>query len=92
MVCGQAVEPHFVVEDLHNFGADYDRTLMHWHARFEAAWPEFADRLGERFRRMWRYYLLCSAGAFRARDVQLWQWVLSHPGRPGVYRRVSAPC
>jgi cyclopropane-fatty-acyl-phospholipid synthase len=86
---GHACERRFVVEDLHNFGADYDRTLMAWHANFEAGWPRFADRLGERFRRMWRYYLLSSAGAFRARDIQLWQWVLSKPGRPGVYQRVA---
>ena len=86
---GRACERRFVVEDLHNFGADYDRTLMAWHANFEAAWPRFADRLGERFRRMWRYYLLSSAGAFRARDIQLWQWVLSKPGRLGVYQRVA---
>ncbi len=80
-----------MVEDLHNFGADYDLTLMAWHQRFEAAWPAFAESLGERFHRMWRYYLLSCAGAFRARDVQVWQWVLSHPGHTGVYRRVSAP-
>jgi cyclopropane-fatty-acyl-phospholipid synthase len=86
---GRACERRFVVEDLHNFGADYDRTLMAWHASFEAAWPRFADRLGERFHRMWRYYLLSCAGAFRARDVQLWQWVLSPPGRPGVYPRLA---
>ena len=64
---------------------------MAWHERFEAAWPRFAEQLGERFHRMWRYYLLSCAGAFRARDVQLWQWVLSHPGRPGVYPRISTP-
>ena len=29
----------FVMEDWHNFGADYDRTLMAWWANFEAAWP-----------------------------------------------------
>jgi cyclopropane-fatty-acyl-phospholipid synthase len=86
---GHACERRFVVEDLHNFGADYDRTLMAWHANFEAAWPRFVDRLGERFHRMWRYYLLSCAGAFRARDLQLWQWVLSPPGRPGVYPRLA---
>lgn len=88
---GQACEGRFVVEDLHNFGADYDHTLMAWHSRFEAAWPRFADSLGERFHRMWRYYLLSCAGAFRAREVQLWQWVLSQPGRAGVYARVTHP-
>ncbi|BCL94031.1 cyclopropane fatty acyl phospholipid synthase [Ralstonia pseudosolanacearum] len=86
---GLACEDRFVVEDLHNFGADYDRTLMAWHANFEAAWPAFSRTLGPRFHRMWRYYLLSCAGAFRARDLQLWQWVLSKPGRSGVYRRVS---
>jgi cyclopropane-fatty-acyl-phospholipid synthase len=86
---GRACEHRFVVEDLHNFGADYDRTLMAWHANFTRAWPSFAARLGERFERMWRYYLLCCAGAFRARDVQVWQWVLSLPGRPGVYPRLA---
>jgi len=86
---GRACEHRFVVEDLHNFGADYDRTLMAWHANVEAAWPRFADRLGERFHRLWRYYLLSCAGAFRARDIQLWQWVLSPPGRPGVYPRLA---
>ncbi len=84
---GDALDDLFVVEDLHNFGADYDCTLMAWHANFEAAWPQFAERLGERFRRMWRYYLLSSAGAFRARDIQLWQWVLSPRGIDGGYRR-----
>jgi cyclopropane-fatty-acyl-phospholipid synthase len=84
---GRACEQRFVVEDLHNFGADYDRTLMAWHANVEAAWPRFADRLGERFRRMWAYYLLSCAGAFRARDIQLWQWVLSPQGVPGGYVR-----
>ncbi|HBN8358490.1 TPA: cyclopropane fatty acyl phospholipid synthase [Pseudomonas aeruginosa] len=86
---GDAAADLFVVEDLHNFGADYDRTLMAWHANFEAAWPRFSA-LGERFRRMWRYYLLSCAGAFRARDIQLWQWVLSKRGVIGGYRRPQA--
>lgn len=86
---GDSVDNLFVVEDLHSFGADYDRTLMAWHANFEAAWPQFAEQLGERFYRMWRYYLLCCAGAFRARELQLWQWVLSKQGVAGGYRRVT---
>lgn len=83
----QNSEHAFVVEDWHNLGADYDRTLMAWHARFEAAWPRLKDRYGERFYRMWRFYLLCCAGTFRARDNQLWQVVLSPQGVPGSYRR-----
>jgi cyclopropane-fatty-acyl-phospholipid synthase len=84
-----ASEPFFVIEDWHNFGADYDRTLMAWHQRFDAAWPRLKERYGERFRRMWRYYLLSCAGTFRARDNQLWQVVLSPRGVAGGYRRVS---
>ncbi len=82
-----AAEDCFIVEDVHNFGADYDRTLMAWHARFETAWPQFAERYGQRFYRMWRYYLLACAGTFRARSNQLWQLVLSPTGVSGGYRR-----
>lgn len=84
-----ACEGRFIVEDLHNFGADYDKTLMAWHQRFEASWPQFREKYGERFRRMWRYYLLSCAAAFRARNLQLWQLVLSKEGVKGGYRRVS---
>jgi cyclopropane-fatty-acyl-phospholipid synthase len=80
-------ELDFVIEDVHNFGADYDRTLLAWHARFDAAWPSLSKSYDERFRRMWRYYLLSCAGAFRARDPQLLQFVLSPKGVPGGYRR-----
>lgn len=80
-------ETRFVIEDVHNFGADYDPTLMAWHANFQAAWPRFAARYGERFQRMWRYYLLACAGAFRARSLQLWQVALSPRGVPGGYQR-----
>ncbi|WP_312982385.1 cyclopropane fatty acyl phospholipid synthase [Atlantibacter sp.] len=68
---------HFVMEDWHNFGADYDKTLMAWHARFMEAWPSLADNYSERFKRMFSYYLNACAGAFRARDLQLWQVVFS---------------
>ena len=84
---GDALDGLFVCEDLHNFGADYDPTLMAWHANFEAAWPRFAEALGETFRRKWRYYLLSCAGAFRARELQLWQWLLSKDGVPGGWSR-----
>jgi len=82
-----ACEERFVVEDLHNFGADYDRTLMAWSANFDAAWPELRERYDETFYRMWKYYLLSCAGAFRARETQLWQFVLSPQGLEGGYRR-----
>ena len=79
---GKAMEGLFVMEDWHNIGPHYDRTLMAWHANFEAAWPELKDRYGERFYRMWRYYLLICAGGFRSRRPQLWQIVMTRPGTP----------
>ena len=78
----KAMEGLFVMEDWHNFGPYYDPTLMAWHANFEAAWPELKDKYDERFYRMWRYYLLSSAGGFRARNSQLWQVVFTRIGDP----------
>jgi cyclopropane-fatty-acyl-phospholipid synthase len=80
----RATEGLFVLEDWHNFGPDYDRTLMGWHDNFVAAWPDLrqSERLDDRFYRMWRYYLLSCAGAFRARGLNLWQLVLSQGDIP----------
>lgn len=84
-----AIEDDFVMEDMHNFGKDYDTTLMSWHANFEHHWPEIADKYGKRFYRMWRYFLLTNAGALRSRRLQLWQLVLSPNGVANGYHRVS---
>jgi cyclopropane-fatty-acyl-phospholipid synthase len=81
-----ALEGRFVIEDWHNFGADYDLTLQAWRRNVEAAWPMLDPvRYDERFRRMWRYYLACSMALFRTRRGQLWQLVLSPRGVPGGY-------
>jgi len=80
-----AIEEKFVLEDWHSFGADYDKTLMQWHQNFEEHWPQLKDAYGERFYRMWRYYLLSCAGAFRSRKTQLWEIMLSPRGVRGVY-------
>ncbi|MGO2262045.1 MULTISPECIES: cyclopropane fatty acyl phospholipid synthase [Halomonas] len=84
-----AAETLFVVEDIHNFGADYDKTLMAWYHNSEANWPQFKGQFNPTFYRMWRYYLLSCAGAFRAREIQLWQLVFSKQGVAGGYARVS---
>jgi cyclopropane-fatty-acyl-phospholipid synthase len=76
------------MEDWHNFGTDYDTTLMAWFKNFDAAWPTLKEKYGERFYRMWKYYLLSCAGVARAREMQLWQIVLSKNGVPGGYESV----
>ncbi|GAB2656500.1 cyclopropane fatty acyl phospholipid synthase [Arenimonas aestuarii] len=80
-----ASEGLFVLEDWHSFGTDYDRTLQAWRDNIEAGWDRLPDRYDQRFRRMWRFYLAASMAAFRVRNIQLWQIVLSPRGRPGGY-------
>ncbi len=84
---GRAMEGLWVVEDWHNFGPDYDKTLMAWWRNFDRAWPLLQQKYSERFYRMWKYYLLGCAGGFRARTLQLWQIVLSK-GDIGAYTPV----
>lgn len=86
---GKAFEGLFVMEDWHNFGPYYDPTLMAWHKNFNQAWPELKEKYNDRFRRMWNYYLLSSAGGFRSRTQQLWQIILTRKGTPQPDCRVS---
>lgn len=85
---GKAIEDLFIMEDMHNFGAYYDKTLMAWYANFERNWGKLEQKYGGRFFRMWKYYLLACAGSFRARNIQLWQIVLSKKGIPGGYESI----
>lgn len=83
-----AMEGLFVLEDWHNIGPHYDPTLMAWCANFDAHWPTLSERYTETFRRMWRYYLRTCAGAFRARNKQVWQLVMTRHGLPGGYESI----
>ncbi|MBC8195704.1 MAG: cyclopropane fatty acyl phospholipid synthase [Acidimicrobiia bacterium] len=83
-----AAQPRWSIEDVHNLGPDYDRTLMTWFERIEARWDEIPE-YDDRFRRTWRYYLLSSAASFRVRNLQLFQVVFSRTGRVSpTYRGV----
>jgi cyclopropane-fatty-acyl-phospholipid synthase len=87
---GRSVEGLFVVEDLHNFGPYYAPTLVAWWRNFHEAWPRFRDECGgDRFYRMWTYYLLGSAAISRARDSQLYQIVMTRTGRAQPACRIS---
>jgi cyclopropane-fatty-acyl-phospholipid synthase len=85
---GEVMENLFVMEDWHNFGPDYDKTLVAWYRNFDHNWPLYQEKYGERFYRMWKYYLLSLAGSFRARRIQLWQIVMSKSGVPGGYESI----
>src|ERR1039457_3501263 len=68
-----AMDQILVVEDVHNLGPDYDRTLMAWWANFDQAWPSLRAQYGDHFYRMWKFYLMTSAAQFRARALNLFQ-------------------
>jgi cyclopropane-fatty-acyl-phospholipid synthase len=76
----RAAEGAFVLDDIRNIGRNYDPTLLAWNENFQRSWPRFAVRYGERFRRMWRFYLLSCAGAFRARSLQVFSTLFSKQG------------
>lgn len=84
----KATEGLFIMEDWHNFGADYDTTLMAWFRNVESHWDELKEKYDERFHRMWRYYLLSCAGLFRARQAELYQIVYSKKGVLGGYASI----
>lgn len=76
---GEATEGVFVVEDLHNLGLHYDSTLVNWQLNFTRNWKNIRHQYDETFFRMWNYYLLSCAASFRARRLNLWQFILIKP-------------
>lgn len=85
---GTSIEGLFVMEDWHNFSADYDKTLMAWYHNFTKNWSKIKNDYPDPFYRMWTYYLLSCAGGFRSRTIQLWQVVLAKRGVEGGYQSV----
>lgn len=81
----KAAEGLFVMEDWHNIGPHYDKTLMAWNENFTENWSKLNNHYDERFYRIWQFYLLTCAGAFRSRDINLWQVVFSKGGILGGY-------
>lgn len=86
---GVASNGHFILKDWHTFGHDYDTTMCAWYENFKSAWPDlkkyYEHRESGQFYRMWKFYLLSTAGAFRANRIDLWQMVFSPNGVPGGY-------
>lgn len=82
---GKAIDGLWSVVDVHNIGPHYDKTLVAWYENFDKNWKQDRTPDEERFYRLWKYYLLCCAGGFRARVLQVWQFVLSPTGVPEGY-------
>ena len=72
-----ATEGLFVIEDWQNWACHYDRTIVAWFQNFQKHWRDLQPRYGERFYRMWKYYLMVAAACFRSRKNQVWQILLA---------------
>lgn len=69
------------LEDWHNFGSDYYKTLKEWHSNLNHNWQQLNHKYDDRFKRMFDYFLMYFAGGFRAEYTQLWQIVFSRGPR-----------
>ncbi|MDO8467727.1 MAG: cyclopropane fatty acyl phospholipid synthase [Nanoarchaeota archaeon] len=87
---GNSIENLFIMEDWHNFGVDYSKTLLAWNSNFQKNWSTLSKnpKYNQRFKRMWEYYLISFAAMFEARKAQLWQIVLSPKGVKGGYKSI----
>lgn len=66
-----------IVTDVEILRLHYAETLRYWRERFIANWPRVAALYGERFCRMWDFYLvLCEIG-FRFRSMMVFQMQLA---------------
>ncbi len=67
----------FEMIDEFNFGLDYERTLLLWDREFVAKWPRLSQiGFDDRFYNMWRYYLHYCAAGFRAKRIDVGQFLL----------------
>jgi len=78
-------EDLFVVEDVHNIGANYHPTLVAWEENFKKNWHKIESKYGERFYRIWMTYLHGAQGILRSRTVHVYQMVYAKKGILGGY-------
>jgi cyclopropane-fatty-acyl-phospholipid synthase len=70
----RAIEPSgLVTADVEVLHSHYAHTLAHWRERFAAHRAEIAAIVGERFCRMWEFYLLSAQGGFRWLELVIFQ-------------------
>jgi len=88
----EAAEGLFIPQDFHRMGQNYDKTLMAWHENFSNSWKELNQinpvKYDETFKRMWNYYLLSCAAAFRAGTINVSQTVFSKGTLDKTYNAV----
>ena len=90
-----ASEGLFVMEDWHNLGINYVKTLESWYMNFVNYWNQPNTKLrhvlakeDHKFFLMMEYYLQSCKALFRSRKVQLWQAVFSKGERYKGYQPI----
>jgi cyclopropane-fatty-acyl-phospholipid synthase len=67
-----------LVTDVEILRLHYAMTLRHWRQRFRAAWHVAVERYGERFCRMWEFYLAGAETAFLYENLMVFQLQLTN--------------
>lgn len=67
-----------VLSDLEVWRLHYAETLKCWNERFQQHRDEFKERLGERFCRMWEFYLIGCQSGFRWGNLVVFHMQLAH--------------
>ena len=70
------IPKYFQIQDWHNFGKYYAKTLKAWYKNINEKWHEI-PQYNEKFRKMWNFYLLACAVVFDLCHLQLWQILIT---------------
>ena len=69
-----------IVEDVYEFGQDYQKTLCLWHQKFNQHLQEIKQQgFDEKFIRLWNLYLMYCAAGFAEKSTDVVQFTLSKP-------------
>lgn len=69
-----------IVEDVYQFGQDYQKTLCLWHQKFNQHLQEIKQQgFDEKFIRLWNLYLMYCAAGFAENSTDVVQFTLSKP-------------
>lgn len=86
-----------VTADIEVLRRHYALTLQEWNRRFQNVRGHFVDNKGERFCRMWEFYLVICQTAFEIGDLVVLQWLLAKDNeavpitRDYLYREAASP-
>ena len=63
--------------DEYDFAHSYAKTLNEWNKRFQNSWPEISKQgFNSYFKRMWEYYFSYCEGGFKAKSIDISQFLL----------------